>query len=72
MVALLLTLTPVHAQVMSLQQCIDSAMVNERRVCMAEIDMQIADERMVNCAARYYRSCVAWWTTSTTPTCRIS
>ena len=45
MVALLLTLTPVHAQVMSLQQCIESAMVNERRVCMAEIDMQIADER---------------------------
>jgi len=45
MVALLLTLAPVHAQVMSLQQCIDSAMVNERRIRMSETDMRIANER---------------------------
>lgn len=45
MVALLLTLAPVQAQVMSLQQCIDSAMVNERRIRMSETDMQIANER---------------------------
>lgn len=45
MVALLLTIAPVQAQVMSLQQCIDSAMVNERRIRMSETDMQIANER---------------------------
>lgn len=45
-VALLLpSLAPAYAQVMSLQQCIDSAMVNERRIRMAETDMRIADER---------------------------
>lgn len=42
---LLLNLVPVFAQELSLQQCIDSAMVNERRIRMAEADRWIAEER---------------------------
>ena len=44
-VVLLLTHASTYAQVMSLQQCIDSAMVNERRIRMSETDVQIANER---------------------------
>ena len=42
---MLLSLAPAYAQVMSLQQCIDSALVNERRILMAGIDTRIAEER---------------------------
>ncbi|QQS72701.1 MAG: TolC family protein [Flavobacteriales bacterium] len=44
--ALLFSLAPVHAQVMSLQQCIDSALVHEHRIKIADTDERIADERL--------------------------
>lgn len=43
---LLLSLSPVHAQVMSLQQCIDSALVHEHRIKIADADARIAGERL--------------------------
>ncbi len=43
---LLLILAPVFAQEMTLQQCIDSTLVHERRIKMAEADERIADARL--------------------------
>ncbi|MFZ1659879.1 MAG: TolC family protein, partial [Flavobacteriales bacterium] len=43
---LLLSLAPVHAQVRSLQQCIDSALVHEHRIKIADADERIADEKL--------------------------
>lgn len=44
-ISLLLSTLPLQAQVVSLQQCIDSALVHERRIRMAESDVRIAEER---------------------------
>lgn len=44
--ALLISLAPVQAQIMSLQQCIDSALVHEHRIKIADADERIADERL--------------------------
>ncbi len=43
---LLLNLAPVFAQELTLQQCIDSTLVHERRIKMAEADERIADSRL--------------------------
>ncbi|HQV75846.1 MAG TPA: TolC family protein [Flavobacteriales bacterium] len=43
---LLVSVTGLSGQVLSLSQCIDSAMVNERRIQMAGTDERIAEERI--------------------------